>query len=88
MDRGWIVVEHSSVTKQLQKLPHNIVRLYHRLVLDLANEGPRPLGWNVASLAGTNQLRIRLNREYRVIVEVRAPYLMVLKAAHRKDAYR
>jgi hypothetical protein len=61
--------------------------IYRVLVDDLDREGPRPLGWDVKALAGRPEVRIRLNREYRVLILVVEPDLIVVKVAHRKEIY-
>ncbi|MBS1958377.1 MAG: hypothetical protein JST80_02800 [Bdellovibrionales bacterium] len=87
MDKPWKVIETRSAAKELLRLPIRIQRMYRQLIEDLENEGPRPYGWDSAALQGMDGIRVRLNREYRVIIEVMRPNIIVVKIAHRKEAY-
>ena len=76
-----------SADRALARLPEDAQR---RIVLALADLGvePRPAG--VKKLAGDDNLwRIRVGA-YRAVYEIHArpPLVMVLRVAHRKDAYR
>lgn len=85
----WQVTAVRGVDKQLRNLPKKIGVLYALLIEDLVQEGPKPFGWDVAALKGRrNAYRIRLTREYRVIIEVLSPNIIVVTVAHRKDVYR
>ena len=84
----WSVVETRQAAKELSKLPKRIVLIYRVLVEDLEREGPRPAGWDVKELSGRSEVRIRLNREYRVLLAIVAPDLIVVKVAHRKEVYK
>lgn len=81
------MVETKSAAKEISRLPKKIGFLYFELVDDLSKEGPYPHGWDVSPLKGREALRIRLTREYRVILQVIDPNLIVIKVAHRKEAY-
>jgi len=84
---NWKVIEMHSAIKELSKVPRKIQDLYRVLVGDLEKEGPYPHGWDSAPLQGRSGTRIKLTREYRVIIEVREPNLIIIKVAHRKEAY-
>ncbi|MGA2622181.1 MAG: type II toxin-antitoxin system RelE/ParE family toxin [Thermoguttaceae bacterium] len=76
-----------SADRQLQKLPPDIQR---RIVSELAAVAlnPRPPG--VVKMGGYENLwRIRIGN-YRVLYEIHDDHLivLVLRIAHRKDAYR
>lgn len=83
----WIVTETKQAAKELRKLPKRIALIYQLLIEDLEREGPRPHGWDVKQLAGRPEIRIRLVREYRVLILVVEPDLIVVKVAHRKEIY-
>ena len=85
---AWQVSATKAVAKQLRKLPGKIGLIYIQFVEDLENEGPKPSGWDVKPLKGSRAYRIRLTREYRVVIEVVAPQIIVVTVAHRKDVYR
>ena len=86
---NWQVTATNTAAKSLRKLPKKIGLIYAQLVGDLQEEGPKPYGWDVKPLKGKkNALRVRLTREYRVIIEVIAPSIIVVTVAHRKDVYR
>ena len=87
MNEAWKVIEHRSVDKDLIYLPKKIQILYRDLIDDLQKEGPYPMGWNIAHLQGQNGIRIKLTREYRVIIEIHPPNIIVVKIAHRKEVY-
>jgi mRNA-degrading endonuclease RelE of RelBE toxin-antitoxin system len=84
----WIVVPTKRAAKELERLPRRVGLIYAQLVADLQREGPRPFGWDVTALKGSNELRIRLNRQYRVRIVVIAPKIIVVRVAHRKEVYR
>ena len=76
-----------SADRQLQKLPADVQRRVVNEVAALAFD-PRPAG--VGKLAGAENLwRIRIGN-YRVVYEIHEDRLivLVLRVAHRKDAYR
>ena len=83
----WKVSETKQTAKEIRKLPKSIALIYRTLVEDLVREGPRPHGWDVKTLTGREEIRIRLNREYRVLILIVEPNLIVLKVAHRKEVY-
>lgn len=83
----WKIVETRSAVKELAKVPWRIREIYHELVYDLEREGPNPYGWDSIPLQGRSEIRIKLVREYRVIIEIRKPDLIIVKIAHRKEAY-
>lgn len=72
--------------RTIRKLPPNIQVAILALLTDL-QDNPRPPGYK--KLAGTNQYRVRFG-DYRIIYEIRDKELLVtiLKAAHRREAYR
>jgi mRNA-degrading endonuclease RelE of RelBE toxin-antitoxin system len=84
----WNVLETKSAIKDLSKMPSFVKLTYKYLIDDLKREGPRPKGWSALQLVGRNEVRIKLNREYRVLLEVHPPDLIVVKVAHRKEAYK
>lgn len=83
----WRVIETKKAAKELLRLPKKIGLIYSELVDDMEKEGPHPYGWDVSPLKGRNELRVKLTREYRVIIQVFAPNIIVVKIAHRKEAY-
>ena len=83
----WTVTETRQAAKELARLPKHVKLIYRLLTEDLSREGPRPHGWDVSPLKGRPELRIRLNREYRVLILVVAPHLIVVKVAHRREVY-
>ena len=83
----WNVTETRQAAKQLERLPKRILMVYRALVEDLMREGPHPYGWDAVPLKGRPEVRVRLNREYRVLIKVVAPDLLVIQVAHRRDAY-
>ena len=83
----WKVTATRQAAKGLAKLPKRVLLIYRVLVEDLEREGPWPHGWDVKQLKDRPELRIRLNREYRVLVVVAAPELIVVRIAHRKEVY-
>ena len=85
----WEVLETKSVAKQLRKLPNKIKYIYVELVSDLENEGYKPKGWDILLMKGRiDEYRVKLTREYRVIMQVISPRIIVLKVVYRKEAYR
>ena len=84
----WAVIETKQAGKEIRRLPKNIALIYRRLVFDLELEGPHPHGWESKPLRGRSEISVRLNREYRVLIEVVEPHLIVVKVAHRKDIYK
>ena len=84
---SWTVIETKSVSKEILRLPKRVLLIYSQLIEDLSHEGPYPFGWDTLPLRGRDELRIRLNREYRVIIQVLDPNIIVVKVAHRKDVY-
>jgi mRNA-degrading endonuclease RelE of RelBE toxin-antitoxin system len=83
----WNVTATRQAAKSLAKLPKRVAIIYRVLIEDLEREGPWPLGWDVSQLKDRPEIRIRLNREYRVLIVVVAPDLIVVKIAHRKEIY-
>ena len=83
----WKVTETKQAAKEIARLPKKISLIYRVLVEDLKREGPRPHGWDVKALTGREEVRIKLNREYRVLILVIEPSLIVVKVAHRKEVY-
>ncbi len=84
----WKVTETKQAAKELSKLPKRVTLIYRILVEDLEREGPRPKGWDILLLKGRPEIRIKLIREYRVLLRVEAPNLIVIKVAHRKEVYK
>lgn len=84
----WNVLETKHAAKEILRLPKNIALIYRQLVFDLELEGPHPKGWESKSLKGRSEISIRLNREYRALIEVVEPNLIVVKVAHRKKVYK
>ena len=81
------VLFRPSADRALQRLPRDVQRRIVGEVAMLAHD-PRPAG--VVKLAGDENLwRIRIGN-YRVVYEIHADRLLVLvlRVAHRKDAYR
>ena len=83
----WEVVITRQGAKDLARLPKRVVLVYCALVEDLAREGLRPYGWDVKQLIGRAEVRIRLNREYRVLILEVSPRLIVVRVAHRSEVY-
>ncbi len=83
----WSVTATKQAGKELARLPKRVALIYHALTEDLRREGPHPYGWDVKPLKGRSEIRIRLNREYRVLIQVIEPDLIVVKVAHRKEVY-
>ena len=83
----WKVTTTRNAAKELAKLPKKIGLIYQALTEDLIREGPHPFGWDIKSLKGRPEIRIRLNCEYRVLILVVEPDLIVIKVAHRKEVY-
>lgn len=83
----WKVSATRKAAKELEKLPRRIILIYQALIEDLEQSGPFPFGWDSKTLKGSDDISIRLNREYRVILVVIEPTLIVIKVAHRKEAY-
>ena len=76
-----------SADRAMARLPADAQR---RIVLALEGLGGNPRPPGVTKLAGDENLwRIRVGA-YRVVYEIhpRPPLVMVLRVAHRKDAYR
>jgi mRNA interferase RelE/StbE len=73
--------------KSLDKLPHPIRRRIVDALKEL-RENPRPAG-AAKLVGGENFWRIRIGN-YRVVYEIHDKQLivLVLRVAHRKDAYR
>ncbi len=84
----WKVIESKRAKKQIVSLPNLIRRIYYELVGDLGTDGPYPHGWESKPLQNQSRISIRLNREYRVLVEVHQPNVIVVQVAHRKEIYR
>lgn len=85
----WQVTAARTVVKQLRRLPRKIVLIYAQLVEDMEQEGPHPFGWDVKPLQGEKDCyRIRLTREYRVVITVVSPQIIIITVAHRKEVYR
>ncbi len=85
---NWKVTETKTVAKELLRLPKRVKFIYTQLVDDMEKEGPKPYGWDSMLMRGSDTYRIKLVREYRVIVEVMSPNIIVVKVAHRKEAYK
>lgn len=83
----WIVTETKRAKKKIERLPKKVQQIYRVLVSDLEKDGPLPYGWDSKPLRGREEIRIRLNREYRVLLVVLKPNLIVVKVAHRKEVY-
>lgn len=83
----WKVTETKQAAKDLRRLPRRIALIYRVLVEDLEREGPRPHGWDAKQLTGRPEIRIKLVREYRVLLLIVEPNLIVVKVAHRKEVY-
>lgn len=83
----WKVSITKKASKELANLPKQIVLIYQALIEDLEREGPFPKGWDSKPLKGSEEIRIRLNREYRVLIVVIEPDLIVIKIAHRREVY-
>ncbi len=62
--------------------------IYRELVDDLECEGPFPFGWDASPLKGSEEVRIKLTREWRVLIQVIKPSIIVVRVVHRKEAYR
>lgn len=45
------------------------------------------VGWYAKPLKGTDEVSVRLNREYRVLILIVEPDLIVIKVAHRREVY-
>jgi mRNA-degrading endonuclease RelE of RelBE toxin-antitoxin system len=84
----WVVTEHTGIEKDFRKLPKRIIKSYYLLVDALKDEGPYPRNWDSKQLHGRAEIRIRLGREYRVLLTVVGPNIFIVKVAHRKDVYR
>ncbi len=85
--RKYKVFFRPSADRALKKLPQDVQRRIVGEVAILAHD-PRPAG--VVKLAGDENLwRIRVGN-YRVVYEIHGHRLivLVLRVAHRKDAYR
>ncbi len=85
--REYKVFFRPSADRALKKLPQDVQRRIVGEVAILAHD-PRPAG--VVKLAGHENLwRIRVGN-YRVVYEIHGNRLvvLVLRVAHRKDAYR
>jgi len=85
---SWRVLETKSALKEVLKLPQRIRLIYFQLVPDLTLEGPFHYGWDAKVLKGRVKVRIRLSREYRVIIQAVEPDILVVKVAHRKEVYK
>lgn len=83
----WKVSITKKASKELVKLPKQIVLIYQTLIGDLEREGPFPKGWDSKPLKGSDEIRIRLNREYRVLITVIEPDVVVIRIAHRREIY-
>ena len=83
----WNVTVTKKAAKEIRTLPKNVALIYRTLIEDLEKDGPRLLGWDIKALQGRPEIRIRLNREYRVLILVVEPDLIVVKVAHRKEVY-
>lgn len=72
----WAIYEHSKVTKQLQKIPSEILRRYEKWKDIVRISGPQGLrlirGFNDESLSGNweGHRSSRLNLQYRVIYKI------------------
>lgn len=83
----WKVTPTKQAAKELARLPKRIGLIYQALTEDLRREGPHPYGWDALHLKGRPEVRIKLTREYRVLILVIEPDLIVVKVAHRKESY-
>ena len=83
----WTVTETKQAAKELVRLPKRVALVYQALTEDLKREGPHPYGWDTKPLKGRPEVRIKLTREYRVLILVVEPNLIVVKVAHRKEVY-
>lgn len=75
-----------SAYKELERLPHKIIKLIAKRVASLA-EQPRPNGCE--KLSGQEQYRIRQG-DYRIVyaIDDQLHTVDIVKTAHRRDVYR
>lgn len=84
----WKVIPTKRATKDLEYLPKKVGIIYRELVDDMQREGPFPFGWNAEPLKGGGGIRIKLTREWRVLVQIIKSSIIVVRVVHRKEAYR
>ena len=78
-----------SVFKEIARLPRKIQVLYFLFLEDLRKEGLGLKGWELKKLSGfESDYRVKLNRDYRVIIEFIKPDLIIVKVTSREGAYR
>ncbi len=78
-----------SVFKEVARLPRKIQVLYSLFLEDLKKEGLALKGWDLKKLSGVgSDYRVKLNRDYRVIIEFIKPDLIIVKVTSREGAYR
>ena len=83
----WKVSITKKASKELRSIPKQVVLIYQTLIEDLERDGPFPKGWDSKPLKGSEEIRVKLTREYRVLLIVVEPDLIVIKVAHRKEVY-
>lgn len=84
----WKVIPTKRAAKDLENVPKKIGIIYRELVDDMEREGPFPFGWDSQPLKGSDEVRVKLTREWRVLVQVMKPSTIVVRIVHRKEAYR
>lgn len=78
-----------SVFKQVAKLPKRVQVLYHIFLSDLQRDGLNIQGWNLKKMQGSqNTYRVKLNKDYRVILQFIKPDLIIVKVASREGIYK
>ncbi len=84
----WVIVIEKKAIKEIKRLPKEIIVILAQFQQDLKSEGPAPKGWIVKQVQGQpGAYAARLKREYRVIYEVLSPTIIIIRVAHRKEAY-
>ena len=79
----WDIYEHAKVTKQIQKIPSDILRRYEKWKDIVRISGPQGLrlirGFNDDSLSGKweGHRSSRLNIQYRVIYQIKQDQILV-----------
>lgn len=85
---NWKVIPTKRAAKDLEFLPKKLGIIYRELVDDMHNEGPYPFGWDAEPVKSSGKVRIKLTREWRVLVRVIKPSIIIDEVVHRKEAYR
>lgn len=83
------ILVKKSVLKEVSKLPKNVQVLYWLFLKDLKREGLSLQGWKMLKMKGvSHHYRVKLNHDYRVILEHVKPDIIIIKVASREGVYK